>query len=179
VHWEIPNGVAVESVRLLFSPDGGGTWSSIARGLPDGVGYEWTVPNVPTEQARVAVLLESIDESGAIVEGVLGVSQAFSIETAVGVGAPAPAQLALAIRGTNPMAGGHLQVEFALRDGGPARLELLDIVGRVLVSTQVGAMGPGRHSVDLVGGRTVLPGIYFLRLSQAGSEVRTRVSMLR
>jgi hypothetical protein len=98
---------------------------------------------------------------------------------AVGVGAPAPAQLVLAIRGTNPVVGGHIQVEFTLRDGAAARLELLDVAGRVLASTQVGAMGPGRHSVDLVAERAAQPGIYFLRLSQAGSEARTRVALLR
>jgi hypothetical protein len=116
---------------------------------------------------------------GTIGEGVLGVGPTFSTGTAVGAGASAPAQLALAIRGTNPVVRGHLPVEFTLRDGGPARLELLDVAGRLLASTQVGAMGPGRHSVDLVDERAVLPGIYFLRLSQAGSEVRTRVALLR
>jgi hypothetical protein len=75
--------------------------------------------------------------------------------------------------------GGRLRVEFALRDGSPARLELLDVAGRANVSKPVGAMGPGRHSLDLSNDRALSPGIYFLRLKQGGREVRARVAVLR
>jgi hypothetical protein len=94
-------------------------------------------------------------------------------------GTAAPPPPGLAIRGTNPTGGDRLQVEFTLKHPGPARLELLDVAGRVLASAQVGTMGPGRHSADLAGGKTLLPGIYFLRLSQGGSEMRTRVAVTR
>jgi hypothetical protein len=129
----------------------------------------------------VAVLLESTDESGVIVQGVLGVSQTFSIGASVGVGDPAPGQLALAIRGVtpNPAVDARFRVEFSLRDGSPASLELMDVAGRALASRQVGTMGPGRHSLDLSDGRALAPGIYFLRLTQGGSEVRSRAAVLR
>jgi hypothetical protein len=110
-------------------------------------------------------------------KGVLRGRQALSLE--VGVDAPALPRFALAIRARNPVVVDRLRVEFTLRHGGRARVDLLDVSGRVLASTEVGAMGPGRHEVDLVGARTVQPGIYFLRLSQDGSEVRTRVALLR
>jgi hypothetical protein len=179
--WEAPQGVTVESVALLFSRDGGATWRPLTRGLPATGSCDWTVPNVPTDQAKLAVLVESGGDSGAIVEGVLGVSETFAIGTVVGVGDRGAGEVALAIGGVtpNPAVGGRLRVEFALRDGSPARLELLDVAGRALVSKQVGAMGPGRHSLDLAGGRAAPPGIYFLRLSQGGSEARARVAVLR
>jgi len=70
-------------------------------------------------------------------------------------------------------------VEFALRDESPARLALIDMAGRTLASSEVGAMGPGAHSIDLAGGRSVAPGVYFVRLIQAGARVHTRIAVLR
>jgi len=90
-----------------------------------------------------------------------------------------PRQVAVAIRGANPTSGERLDVEFTLHDGGPAQLELMDVAGRVIASRPVGAMGSGRHSIHLAGGRAFSPGIYFLRLTQAGIEARTRVAVIR
>jgi len=54
---------------------------------PNTGSYDWTVPNVGTDQAKVAVVLvESAEETGTIVDGVLGVSEAFSIRRAGGRG---------------------------------------------------------------------------------------------
>jgi hypothetical protein len=84
----------------------------------------------------------------------------------------------LAIRRAGSAAGGRIRVEIALRDESPARLELMDVAGRALVTRQVGAMGPGDHSIDLAG-RSMPPGIYFIRLTQAGTQVRARIAVLR
>ena len=108
-------------------------------------------------------------------------SGAFSIETVVGVGDREPAALALSIRGAtpNPAAGGRLGVEFTLRDASSARLELMDVAGRLLTSKEVGALGPGIHALDLAEVGGLRPGIYFLRLTQGGSEARARAAVLR
>ncbi len=78
----MPGGITVRSVALVFSLDGGSTWSLIARGQPNTGSYDWTVPNVRTGHASVA-LVESADESDHLVDGVLGVSAPFSIATPV------------------------------------------------------------------------------------------------
>jgi len=182
VRWETPDGVTVESVALLVSLDGGSNWSPIAQGQPNTGSYDWTVPNVQTDQAKVAVVLvESADATGEIVDGVLGVSEAFSIEATVGVGGRGPAHLSLAIRGETPSRAGdgRLWVEFALRDGSPAKLELADVAGRVLSSRQVGSLGPGAHALDLSEAGPLRPGIYFVRLTQGGREVRARAAVIR
>ena len=98
-----------------------------------------------------------------------------------GAGDHGPAPLELAIRGAapNPAVGGRFWVEFVLRDGSPARLELMDVAGRVLTAKNVGALGPGTHALDLSGSGRRPPGIYFLRLTQDGSEVRARAVVIR
>ena len=83
----MPSDLTVESVALLQSLDGGRSWSQIARGQPNTGSYNWSVPNVSTDQAKVAiVLVESADETGTLVDGVLGVSETFWIDALVGVG---------------------------------------------------------------------------------------------
>jgi hypothetical protein len=181
IRWETPDGVKVQSVGLLLSFDGGRTWSPIAGGRPNTGNFDWTVPNAPTDKARLALLAESGDGPGAIDGGVVGLSETFTIEAVVGVADPSPAPLALTIRGAapNPTVDGRLRVEFALRDGSPAKLELTDVAGRALASKQVGMMGPGPHVLDLSAGRALPPGIYFLRLTQGVREARARVAVLR
>ncbi len=179
VRWEAPSDIPVGSVALFFSADGGGTWSAITRGQPNTGSCDWTVPNVQTEQAKVAVLSESTDGDGTFVDGMVGVSENFSIGAAAGVDPKGPGQLSLAIRTPSQVPDGRIRVEFTLPDGSPARLELMDVAGRALVSQQVGSLGPGRHALDLSSGRPFAPGIYFLRLTQNEREVRARAAVLR
>jgi hypothetical protein len=184
VRWQTPAGVNVESMALLYSLDGGMTWNLIAHGQPNTGSYAWTVPSVPTEHGRLAlVLVESAEVGGDVledapVEGAVGLSETFSIETVVGVG-QGPRELALSVRGPDRGANGRLSVEFALRDATPARLELADVAGRVLTARQVGTLGPGAHTLDLSPSGGLRSGIYFLRLTQGGDEVRARAAVLR
>jgi len=171
---------STQSVALLFSLDNGSTWDLIASGQPNTGRYNWIVPNFPSIQAKVAVVLvQSADSTGDIVDGVLGVSEAFVIEAVVGVGEPGPGRLGLLWAAPNPVVDGRLRVKFTLRDGGPARVELMDVAGRVVSTRQVGGLGPGTHALDLPEGGTLRPGIYFLRLTQRGSEVRGRAAVMK
>ena len=182
VRWQAPSGSTSGPVALLHSLDGGNTWSVIASGQPNTGSYDWSVPGLQTDRARVALVLSGADEeTGVVVESVLGVSEAFTIEAVLGAGDRGTAPIALAIRGVtpNPAAGGRLWVEFALRDGSEARLDVLDVAGRVLTSRQVGTLGPGLHGLNVAEGSALQPGIYFLRLTQAGSQVRARAAVVR
>ncbi|PYM05128.1 MAG: hypothetical protein DMD82_12160 [Candidatus Rokuibacteriota bacterium] len=137
------------------------------------------MPNVVTNRAKVAVVLvESADDTGDIVDGVLGVSQAFSIEAQVGVGDRGPAQLAL--RGVTPNpAQDALRASFSIRDSKAATLTLFDVSGRQMETRRVDGMGPGWHTVTL-GGRSNLPaGLYVIRLTQDGRSLTTRAALVR
>jgi len=117
----------------------------------------------------------------ARVDSVLGVSEPLPINAAAGA-VDRPGRIAaLAIRGAtpNPATGGRLRVEFALRDGSPARLELLDVAGRVVSARDVSPLGAGTHVLDLSDGRALRPGMYLLRLTQGASVVRARAAVLR
>lgn len=91
-----------------------------------------------------------------------------------------PKVLALAPVRPNPVSGRALVVDVALPLDRPARLELLDVMGRVVASRDLGALGAGRHAVDLSAGlaRGLSPGVYLLRLTQAGEARVTRVAVI-
>jgi len=179
VRWQVPSDILVQSVALLQSLDGGSTWSLLAPGQPNTGSYDWTVPNVQTDQAKVAVeMVAPTEEAGYIVEGVLGVSEAFAIDGLVSVGDGGPAQFAL--RGVAPNPAQHeLQVRFSLKDSNAATLALFDVSGRQVDSRRVDSMGPGWHSVTL-GTRGSLPaGLYIIRLTQDGRSLTTRAALVR
>jgi hypothetical protein len=78
----------------------------------------------------------------------------------------------------NPTRGRNLTIQFALPSDVPARLELLDVSGRRIIGRDVGALGPGRHAVELGADRAVPPGLYLVRLTQGASQRITRVTVL-
>jgi hypothetical protein len=178
VRWQTPGGVNVQSVALLASFDGGDTWALQANGLPNSGSYDWSVPVASTNEAKVAVVLvESADETGFIVDGVLGVSEAFTIDGVTGVGGNAPVELALRGVTPNPVQR-EMDVTFGLPDSRPATLALFDVSGRQRLSRQVGGMGPGWHTVTLSGRAGLSAGIYMVRLTQGGRSLTTRVAVI-
>jgi hypothetical protein len=87
------------------------------------------------------------------------------------VDVPSGAALSLAGLRPNPAVGRALTIHFTLVSAEPARLEMLDLAGRRVLTREVGSMGPGSHVVQLGDGARVAPGIYMLRLVQ-GQQVR-------
>ena len=67
---------------------------------------------------------------------------------------------------------------FSLQDGHDARIEMLDLLGRVVLRRDLGAPGPGRHQVPLDRSRTPA-GVYWVRLFEAGRMASARVVLLR
>lgn len=78
----------------------------------------------------------------------------------------------------NPSRGAPLTVQFTLASAATASLELLDVTGRRIAAREVGSLGPGTHALDLSQGVALRPGVYFLRLTQGGSEVRARAVVI-
>jgi hypothetical protein len=78
----------------------------------------------------------------------------------------------------NPMRAGNATVSPTLPDAAPARLELLDVAGRVLFSQDVGMPGVGRHDVALRS-PGLAPGVFWLRLTRAGRSVASKIVVTR
>jgi hypothetical protein len=98
--------------------------------------------------------------------------------TAVPSRPPATTRLALAGASPNPSRGRPLMVSFSLAGGEPARLELYDVAGRRLAARDVTPLGPGTHRVDLAGDTRLRPGVYLLRLEQAGRVTSARAVVM-
>jgi hypothetical protein len=82
----------------------------------------------------------------------------------------------LSIAGTwpNPARGGRMTVAFTLPASEPARLTLFDVSGREVSRLPVGALGAGRHQVELGAFRRLAPGVYLIQLTQ-GTRLETRL----
>jgi hypothetical protein len=78
----------------------------------------------------------------------------------------------------NPLHAGLGTVSFTLPDAAPARLELIDVAGRVVLRQDVGHLGAGRHDVALRG-RSLAAGVFWLRLTRAHRSVASRVVVTR
>ena len=95
-----------------------------------------------------------------------------------GVGGEPPVAFALEGVRPNPASGRGLHVALALPTGAAARLELLDVSGRRVLARDVGSLGVGRHTVNLAAGRSVAPGLYWVRLTQGANRQTTRVAVI-
>ena len=78
-----------------------------------------------------------------------------------------------------PSRAGKLTVQFVLGAAGPARLELLDVAGRLVATRDVRMLGTGIHVVDLAQGTHLNPGVYMVRFATANRQVTTRAVVLQ
>jgi len=96
-------------------------------------------------------------------------------------GVPGGGDVAFALEGVwpNPARASGLNVVFALASDAAARLELLDMSGRRVMIEDVGALGAGRHTVNLAQGHKMAPGLYWVRLTQGANQRVTRAAVLQ
>jgi hypothetical protein len=78
----------------------------------------------------------------------------------------------------NPARGGRLTVDFTVGGGAPASLELIDVRGHRVRRVAWTAPAAGRQAIDLAGGERIAPGVYFIRLAQAGVVRVARAAVL-
>ncbi len=94
------------------------------------------------------------------------------------VGDAGPWQLALEGARPNP-AFGAMRVRFTLASSDAVTLQMVDVTGRRVLRREVGALGPGPHSVALDPKPPLPPGLYFLRLAQGPRVLTARVAVIR
>lgn len=91
---------------------------------------------------------------------------------------PVPTALALAGFVPNP-ARRPDAIAFTLATRDDARLEVADIAGRRVFSTDVGPLGPGRHVLRAEAMPRLAPGVYLMSLVQAGERRTAQGVILR
>jgi hypothetical protein len=167
----------ITAVDLIASFDNGASWRVEARNLANSGAYRWTVPEMATDGARVAVVvIASVDENDIVTLAEYGESETFSIGSTTGIGDRD--QLTFAIQGVHPNpAIGGLHVRFSLPDDRPARLVVYDVAGRKVVEREVSQLGPGFHSVKL-DTNDLAAGVYMVRVTRAGRSHTVRAIVL-
>ena len=70
-------------------------------------------------------------------------------------------------------------VWLSLLGGVGATLEVLDVLGRVVVTRDVGSLGAGRHQVTMIAPAPLPAGVYTLRLTEAGRVATARGVIVR
>jgi len=141
-----------------------GEWTGLGTVSPDGTGQIVYEDRAVTAGTRYHYRL------GVVENG----QESFLGEVTVEV--PAAAALAIEAIRPNP-ADREMWVSFSLPLSEPATLDLIDVSGR-RVREQV-VSGTGRHAVDLAAGNRLAPGVYLVRLTQAGKSVVMRASVVR
>jgi hypothetical protein len=178
VQWTASDNVAVDSVDVDYSGHGmDGPWLPIAHGVTGTDTTSWIVPLEPTDSALVRVTAYD----GAGLTGV-AVSDSFFHVLPQGTAVPPAARLTFDFAGAAPNPGvGGTTLRFTLPAPGLARLEVLDVAGRVVWADRVS--GPGRFAVRWTGrgsgGAPLAAGLYFARLTSPWGTRATRFLLLR
>jgi hypothetical protein len=109
----------------------------------------------------------------------LGISQAGAEVMAGETWVVVPLGAEFALHGARPNpASGPMTIAFSLADDSAAQLDIVDLVGRRMLSREVGSLGAGYHVLQL--DRSSLPiGMYAIRLTQHGRTLHSKVSVIR
>ncbi len=91
IGWEIIDVSPVDTVKLEYSDDLGGTWHEIAAAAPNTGSYAWTVPDVAADDTGFKLRLTAIDAAGAAVGDIPGHTTTVVSSTFTVVEGPAPA----------------------------------------------------------------------------------------
>ena len=156
--------------------------------LPPPGSQMWWTPDVPPGSAPSARsgMQAAYDVAGGrlIMHGgetfgqLLG--ETWSLQTAtppVSVESSTPDRIELTGPFPNPGSAGSWTVEFTLPTHSQARLEVLDIGGRRVVSRELGGLPPGTHRIALGEGLRLTAGVYLIRL-EAGGISRTAKALV-
>jgi hypothetical protein len=154
------NGFAASVYRRTDS----GEWADLGPVSPDGTGRIVYEDRAITAGTRYHYRL------GVVENG----QESFLGEVMVEV--PATSTLAIEAIRPNP-ADREMWVSFSLPLSEPATLDVIDVSGRRVFEQVVS--GTGRHSLDLAAGKRLAPGVYLVRLTQAGKSVVMRASVVR
>ena len=78
----------------------------------------------------------------------------------------------------NPLAGEAVTVVLEMREGGNARIEVIDVLGRTVAVLTDGSVGAGTHELSFAT-RGLPSGVYFVRLTAGGATQTRKLTVVR
>jgi hypothetical protein len=150
-------------VTLRWEASDASAISATVERSPDG--SAWTPLGTPRLEGTDLLIYDDLGVSSGqwsyrlsyVENGVQRLSDSVTVEVS------AVAQLALGGFRPNP-ATSSSAIAFSLPDARPARLEILDVRGRILLTREVGGLGAGTHNVRLSEAGRLGAGVYWVRL---------------
>jgi hypothetical protein len=162
-----PNVVRYDDVWSLWL-GGEPMWSQLA---PAGI--------APSPRSGHSAIYDPLRDRMVAFSGRGAAGDVWSLDFPTAVAAVTPAAgVALALRAANPCRSSHVALACSLSDASPARVEVLDVSGRLLVSRDLPARA-GTHTVALEAATIPGPGLYFARLIQGAASVTTRIAIVQ
>ena len=157
-------GWSAAATTLERRDAGGGSWSASGRIEDAGRGLLAGIDESVRAGARYLYRI-ALRENGETFH-----SPEVEIEVPLRTGA----ELALESVAPHPVSSGT-RVTFTLAGRGAARLELFDLAGRMRWTRSLAGAGAGRHVIGLDGMDRLRPGLYLLRLAEAGVSRSRRI----
>jgi len=155
---------------LYFSPDGGETWQELASLQSDQFEFQWTIPDLETEQAQIRIIQDNVDEDYASTSENFRISKS-GLVTAVEEPIGSSAEFEFLVNYPNPFQSATT-IEFALHHLNHVSLKIYSVQGVKVAALMDEELSPGQYSAtwDALGAK---PGLYLLRVT-SGSFVETR-----
>lgn len=170
VEWSVQSATGTHAA--IYRRDAGGLWTACAEGEVSSDGrlvYDDTTVQPGNAYSYMMVVASRRGET-------FGGETFVNVPSTVGVNPGRTTEFALAGAVPNP-AIDRMSVSFSLSSAAPASLELLDVAGRRWLDREVGSLGAGSHQIDIATLGQIPPGLYFLRLAQAGRVASSRVAI--
>jgi hypothetical protein len=170
LEWDTQN--TVSAIGAVYRRDSGTEWTSLGTINADGQGlFAFEDPSAtPGHDYGYQLVVSSQLGDELVGETWL------TAPTAVPHGTPTAA---LAVRAWPNPATGPVVVSFSLAAKDQARLEMFDVRGARVLTRDVGALGIGEHRVELGSAKDFASGVYFVRLTQSGHSVSSRLVLVR
>lgn len=180
LRWVTSGGThGVRSVDLELSRAGSaGPWEQLAAGLADRGTFDWVVtPPVTTSNAFVRVTARDFNGSVVTVTNTQPFSIRDDVPPTLDASARPPRIASLLPIAPLPVVREAL-IAFQLAAAMGARLSLLDLQGREVSVLAEGRFTQGRHEVAFKRG-ALRAGVYFVRLTAAGTQTSRRIIVVR
>ncbi|MFQ6616014.1 MAG: T9SS type A sorting domain-containing protein [Fidelibacterota bacterium] len=179
IQWQITIQHEQENWDLYFSPDGGVSWEVIESNLgPAETSYQWSVPQVETELARIRIYMDNVETDYDDISGDFTIRDAQASLDEQGEFPRTPALYPNYPNPFNPAT----TIDFSIPHSGFVTLTVYDLLGGEVETILNQYMHAGNHSV-LWNATNVPSGLYFVRMEagdpQAGQGfTRTRKMVL-